>query len=237
MESKYDLKSWEQETKLGRRLYIHNFGMKGTELAGWELVKTSLGENSADAAEKTYIWKHKKSKEEELVQVRVVESNYWRNALQHLHDQLVHCMRPNIPRGKAKTASIGDIQHVGQTPTNETAAVFFTRGNLQISVRSVGKKPVDVVALAKKLDNRFLKPPTKTEEKAGIVSVLKPAQITVKKNERAVLIDRLPEPVSRSGWIKVITPDGELRRDGDVLYYQGEKAGPRNVEILNFKLE
>ena len=27
MESQYDQKAWEQETKLGRRLYIHNFGM------------------------------------------------------------------------------------------------------------------------------------------------------------------------------------------------------------------
>ena len=64
MESKYDQKAWGQETKLGRRLYIHNFGMKGTEFAGWELVKTSIVSHSPDASEKIYMWKRKKSEGE-----------------------------------------------------------------------------------------------------------------------------------------------------------------------------
>ena len=56
-------------------------------------------------SEKVYMWKRKASKKEELVQVRVIESSYWRNALQYHHDQLMHSMRPDIPRGKGKTAS------------------------------------------------------------------------------------------------------------------------------------
>jgi hypothetical protein len=56
-----------------------NKGLKGTEFAGWELVKTSFGETP-------------------------VECSYWRNALSH-----------HIPRGKVKTAKIGDVQHVRET--------------------------------------------------------------------------------------------------------------------------
>jgi len=237
MESNYDQKAWGQETKIGRRLYIHNFGMKGTEFAGWELVKTSIVSHSPDASEKIYMWKRKKSKGEELVQVRVIESNYWRHALQHHHDQLMHAMRPDIPRGKAKTASIGDIQHVGQAPTNETAAVLFTRGNLQLSVRSVGQIPVDVTSLAKALDNRLTRPPTKTDEKKFAATRQKPLKVKAKKKKMTILIDTLPEPTPKSGWTRVLAEDGEIRKEGDTLFIVDEQGGDKKVEIINYKLE
>ena len=73
--------------------------------------------------------------------------------------------------------------------------------------------------------------------KKGLVKAIKPKKLTVKKAEKAAAIDKLPEPFTRPGWIKVIAPDGELRRDGDVLYYQGEEAGSKQLEILNFKID
>ena len=237
MESKYDQKAWEQETKLGRRLYIHNFGMNGKEFSGWELVKTSVASHSPDGSEKVYMWKRKASKLEELVQVRVIESSYWRNALQYHHDQLMHSMRPNIPRGKGKTAAIGDIQHVGQTPTNETTAMIFTRGNLQISVSSVGLSLVDVTTLAKALDNKLTKPPTKTDEKKMVAKRQKPLKVKAKKKEMTVLIDTLPEPTPKSGWTRVLATDGEIRKEGDTLYIVDEKGGDRTVEVITYKLE
>ncbi len=237
MASTYDLKSWEQETQLGRRLYIHNYGMKGTEFAGWELIKTSLGEATPDTSEKIYIWQCKKSKKEELVQVRVVESNYWRNALQHLHDQLVNCMRPDIPRAKGKTAKIGDIQHAGQTPANETAALFFTRGNLQISIRSVGMAPVDITTLAKALDNRLTKAPTKTDVKKAEAIRAKPLKIKAKKKAMTVLIAALDEPIPRSGWTKILAQEGEIRKEGETLFFVCDKAGEKTVEIIKYRLE
>ncbi len=238
MDSQYDKKEWEKVTTLGRRLFIYNYGMRGNEFAGWELIKTAVMESEPGVEETIYMWQRKKSHEEELIQVSIFESSYWRHAEHHLMNQLQHCMRPDIPRGKGKTASIGDVQHIGQAPKSEDiTAIFFSRGNLQVTVRSVGSKPVDVVALAKKMDNRFIKPPTKAEEKAGVVSTLKPATLTVKKAKRAVLLEKLPEPIPRSGWTKVLVPEGELRRDGDVLYFTSEKAGQKSVEILNFKLE
>ena len=102
MEPPYDQKAWEQETKPGRRLYIHNFGMTGKEFPGWELVKISATSQAPDESEKIFMWKRKGSQKEELVQVRVIETGYWRNALQYHYNQLTHSMRPDIPRGKGK---------------------------------------------------------------------------------------------------------------------------------------
>ena len=237
METQYNQKAWERETKLGRRLYIHNFGMNGKEFAGWELVKTSVANHSPDGSEKVYIWKRKASKLEELVQVRVIESSYWRNALQYHHDQLLHSMRPDIPRGKGKTASIGDIQHVGQTPTNETTVMIFTRGNLQISVSSVGLNPVDITTLAKALDNKLTKSPTKTDEKKLRATRQKPLKVKAKKKEMTALIDTLPEPTPKSGWTRVLASEGEILKEGDTLYIVDDQGGDRTVELINYKLE
>ena len=237
MEPQYDQKAWEQETKLGRRLYIHNFGMTGTEFPGWELVKTSISSHSPEESEKIYMWKRKGSDKEELVQVRVIESSYWRNALQYHHNQLMHSMRPDIPRGKGKTASIGDIQHVGQAPTNETTAVIFTRGNLQISISCVGLSPVDVTQLAKAMDNKLTKPPTKTEEKKMVARREKSLKVKAKKKEMTTLIEALPEPTPKSGWTRVLATEGEIRKEGDTLYIVDEKGGDRTVEVVNYKLE
>lgn len=237
MESKYDQKAWEQETKLGRRLYIHNFGMNGTEFGGWELVKISVASRAPDESEKIFMWKRKAGKREELIQVRVIESSYWRHALQYHHDQLMHSMRPDIPRGKGETAAIGDIQHVGQAPTNETTAVIFTRGNLQISISSAGLTPVEVTSFAKALDNRLTKPPTKTDEKKLVASRQKPLKVKAKKKEMTILIDKLPAPTPKSGWTRVLATDGEIRKEGDTLFILDEQGGDRTVEIINYKLE
>lgn len=237
MESNYDQKAWEQETELGRRLYIHNFGMNGTEFAGWELVNTPVASHAPNGSETVYMWNREAGKGEDLVQVRIIESSCWRNALQIHHDQLMQSMRTDIPRGKGKTAGIGDIQHVGQTATDETTAMIFTRGNLQISVTSVGLNPVDVTTLAETLDNKLTKTSTKSEGKKQAATRQKPLKVTVNKKEKTVLIDPLPESTPESGWMRILTTDGEIRKEGNTLYLVDEQGGDRMVEVINYKLE
>jgi hypothetical protein len=151
---------------------------------------------------------------------------------------LDHCMRPDVPRAAAKAAAIGDIQYASQGPESKSiATMFFSRGNLQVSVRSVGSRAVDVTKFARSLDARFIKPVTKAEAKAGVARALKPETVAVRKGEAAALVEQLPEPISRSGCLRVIVPDGELRREGDVLYYSSDKAGRKSVEVVNLALE
>jgi hypothetical protein len=238
MNGQYDKSAWEHETDLGRRLYIYNYAMKGNELTGWELIKVVVAQLDANHTEKIFLWQRKKSKDEELIQVAVVESGYWRHAQHQLLNQLQHCMRPNIPRGSGQTAIVGDVQYVAEAQgTKEIAAIYFTRGNLQITVRSSGKKPVDVAALAKKIDGFFTKAPTKDLQRKKLVKAVQPNTIKAKKAKPMVLIDRLPEPVARSGWLRVTVPEGEIRRDGDVLLFEAGKDGAKSVEIMNFKIE
>lgn len=238
MNAPYDKDQWEQVTTLGRRLYIHNFGMRGDEFAGWRLVKTVVSPVETDVSEKLYLWQPKKDAPETLVQVAVIESHYWRHAQQQLLNQLDHCMRPDIPQGQGKLATVGDVQYAASAQgAKEIGAIFFTRGNLQIRVQSVGKETVDVANFARKVDALLTQAPTKTQESKGLVKALAPVKVKAKRAQLAPVIEKLSEAVPRSGWTRVMASDGELRRDGEMLFIEALHDGSKKVEILNFKLE
>ena len=147
-------------------------------------------------------------------------------------------MRPDIPRGRAKAAEIGDIQFESQAPDSRTVvAIFFVRGNLQVSIRSAGKRPVDVVRFAADIDQRFTRRFTAAERKAEAVKTLRPATLAPAKAEKAVLLEKLPERTRRAGWVRVIVPDGEVRREDDALHYLPEEPGQKRIEILNLRLD
>jgi hypothetical protein len=237
MDSQYDTNAWAAEVSLGRRVFAHNYALRGNEFTGWELVKTTTAQHADGPVEKVFIWQRKGSPEESI-HVSVVETAYWAHALQHLKSQLDHCMRPNLPRGTAKTADVGDIQFESQAPgSGNTAAVFFSRGNLQVSVRSAGERPVNVVKFAAAIDERLTQPVSVARQKQEAAKKLKPGTLAVKKGQRAVVLQPLPERTRRSGWVRVIAPDGELRREDDALYYLPEQAGEKRIDILNFSLE
>lgn len=127
MDARYDTKEWETETSLGRRLFVYNYGMRGTEFGAWDMVKTVVTAHEPGVTERTYLWV-RRSAEDEMVQVSIVETAYWQHALEHLKDQLEHCMRPDVPRGEGKAAGIGDVVYGGGGPgSSRAAAVFFSR--------------------------------------------------------------------------------------------------------------
>lgn len=229
-ELRYDTEAWAATTELGRRVFNYNYRMTGSEIRGWELVNTADMEHEPGLIERIYIWERKGSDGNALIRVGITETNEWRRAQAQLQTQLVHSMRPDIPRGKGRLAKIGDVSFVGQPPDADTVATLvFTRGNVTVSVASVGKELVDVTSVARSIDRNFSEPPVKKELEAKRALDRSPGPVTVKKLERVQLIERLPEPVTRSGWLKVIVPDGEIAREGDELVYMPPKAGSKRV--------
>jgi hypothetical protein len=102
----------------------------------------------------------------------------------------------------------------------------FTRGNLTITVAHAGEEPVDVAAIAKRLDGDLTEPSTARELKAERANDASPKPLQVGDQKRAQLMERLPEPVLRNGWLKVIVPDGEIARESDAL---GSTRGTRRL--------
>jgi hypothetical protein len=230
-EPRYDLDEWAAATELGRRVFNYNYAMTGTELPGWELVNTVNTEQEPGLTERLFVWEKKGSEGKQLIRVGITETNEWRRAQAQLQTQLVYSMRRDVPRGKGKLAKIGDVSFAAQPEdAKEVASVLFTRGNLSVSVNSVGEALVDVASVAGKLDRAFSEPPSKKDLERKLVEDRSPKPLKLKKRERKRLIDELPERIIHNGWIKIIVPDGELSREDDSLVYESADAGAKQIE-------
>lgn len=230
MNETYDTSEWAVETTLGRRIFNANFRLGAGELRGWEIVKSVAVEHEAGITERVTIWRKSGARKETLIRVGVVEHDSWSAAQQGLYATLLHCMRPDIPRGKGALARTGDVSFAASDAKAKGAAsVFFARGNVVVSVTSVGEAPVDVAAFAKKVDAALRTPPKETELKRGLAEQRSPRSYDVKRRRPVTVIESLPEVLAAGNWVKVIAPDGELRREDDHLVYLAEGAGRKRV--------
>lgn len=230
MNEAYDTSEWAVETTLGRRIFNANFRLSAGELRGWEIVNSVAVEHGAGVTERVTIWRKSGARKETLIRVGVVEHDSWSAAQQGLYATLLHCMRPDIPRGKGALARTGDVSFAASDGKAKGAAsVFFARGNVVVSVTSVGEAPVDVAAFAKKVDAALRAPPKETELKRGLAEQRSPRSYDVKRRRPVTVIESLPQVLAAGNWVKVIAPDGELRREDDHLVYLAEGAGRKRV--------
>lgn len=230
MESKYDIEQWATETTLGRRVYNHNYRMIGNELRGWELVNNIVMQKESGITEKVYVWQKNGSEGEKLIRISIAELTDWINAQNQLRNELRHSMRPDIPRGTGKIAETGDVNFIGKEAKSKTIAqLLFTRGNLAVSLASVGKKTVDVSKFAKLLDTLFSQPPETSEVETGLVKEVGPKTVQAKEAETLSVIEKIDEPIAHGEWLKVIAPDGELKLQDNALVYESKKAGRKRI--------
>lgn len=227
--AKYDIEDWASGTTLGRRVFNYRYSLPTSEFRGWTLLKVVTMQESQDVTEKVYIWQRAIDPGHQ-VRISITERHTWQLAQQSLHEQLINSMRPDIPKGTKKLAELGDVVFVGREPQTDIAgAISFTRGNVCVSVSSVGEKNVDVSDIATHLDHTLSEPPTERDVEKGKVRALTPRAVAIKANEAYTLIEDLQEAASRGEWLKIIVPDGELSRKGNALIYVSAQGGEKHV--------
>ena len=230
MESQYDIKEWAAETTIGRHIFNSNYRMVGNEFRGWKLVKTVIMHKAPELTEKIYMWQKKGSEGHQLARISVAELPDWQSAQTQLDEALRHSMRSDIPRGTAKLAATGDINYVAKaTKSRVVSSMFFTRGNLSINIMSAGDKTVDVTKMAAILDNLFTKRPEATDIEEGLVEELSPKTLQVKEKQITPVIGNVSEAVAEGGWLKIIAPDGELKREDNTLVYESPTKGRKRI--------
>ncbi len=229
MEPHYDVEAWAVETTLGRRIFNHGFWMSGSELAGWSLVKSVVMHRDAELLETTHLWRNDAAPERELVSVNVAELAGWPQAQRHLLAMLDHSMRGALPRGAGALADLGDVTFVGRAPESDmAAATLFARGNVAVAINSAGSAIVDVSRFALLVDRMLAA--------TGAAKFLPPARhgaVTLDAGKRG---EELPLDVDLAGnaWVKLVAPDGELRRKGDALLYSAAEPGMKTLDVFGF---
>jgi hypothetical protein len=234
METQYDIKAWAGETALGKRVFNYNFRMLGREVTGWQMLKAVPMHRDRTLSETTYLWQSKDAPDRQLVRVNVGELADWRAAQKHLLEMLGHSMRPDLPRGTGKLAEVGDIEFVARAPGSDIpAAVQFTRGNVAVAVNSVGSVTIDVSDIAAIVDRVLSESPTGVPSLRTRAKPQPPKTVLIKGKEGASLVKDLKKV--GDAWLKVIVPDGELRRKGDALVYVTPQAGRKTVQIFSIR--
>lgn len=230
MESQYDPKEWANRTARGRHIFNAGFRLVGTDLRGWRLIKTVPMETSRGEGEFAFIWSRGEPKRF-MVRVSTAELPNWRAAHRRLLEDLRASMRSDIPEGTGELAALGDVSYVGRDPETDTpASISFTRGNVHVTVRSVGDQTVGVGDIALRIDRMLNERPRKAQVRSQ-----RTRAASIKVGERQArrpyrVVRNLPRTVGRDGWLQLIAPDGELRRDGNAIIYTAGKPGPKILE-------
>jgi hypothetical protein len=230
VETSYNVDEWADTTEQGRRIFNAGFRMAGDELPDWQLLKAVPMETARRDGEIAYVWEGQD--QHQMLRIAIGELPHWRLAQGRLHEELESSMRSNIPRGTGALASLGDVAYVGRDPeADTTAAISFARGNVFVSVRSAGNRIVDVSSAARWLDDAMSRPPSAADVRDERVQA-RPLPVTAREpGEEVVVIDSIAKTAA-GGWLKVIAPGGELRRDEDSLVYVAGSAGQTHLEAF-----
>jgi hypothetical protein len=227
-----EVEEWSAETADGRRIFNAGFRMRGDEVRGWRQVKVVPMESLHGEGELAYIWQGGNEAGRELLRLGVAELANWRLAQERLREELGMSMHADIPRGTGSLRRLGDINFVGRDPESDlAAAITFSRGNVWISVRSVGDRTVDVGRVAERLDRALSRPPTQADIAKQRVEARSLDRTARKAGEEQRIIDSLVED-ARGGWLKVLASDGELRQEGDTLIHVSAVAGRTRIQVF-----
>jgi hypothetical protein len=230
MNGTYDTEAWAERTTLGRRVFNAGFTLDAIDHAGWRLIK-SVPMEARGEREVAYILQRGDDLKRELVRVDIAETDAWRDAHGRLAGELDSSMRANVPEGTGALATTGDVNFTVREPASDLpVAISFTRGNLFVRLASVGDQSVAVDGLARQIDGALSQPPQRRDVTRRGTAV-QPVEITARgKGGRRIVFRSLTGAVPAGTWLKVIAPDGELRREGRALAIIVDGPGTRTIQ-------
>jgi len=230
----YNAEEWARKTIEGRQVYNYNYTLSGKEIKDWHLIKVVDLNESKEQVARAYIFETPDNPKKEMMRVDITETYSWRSAQANLYKHLTESMRREIPHGTKELSKVGDVNFVGRAPESDIPVfISFTKGNLFISINSVGDKDINVSSIAIIVDEILGEIPTKSKIAKQKIRVLKPTQVVLKANKETVLIKSLKKAAPRGAWVKIIVSDGELSRRGDTLIYVSDKEGKKQVNIFS----
>lgn len=233
MNSHYNKEEWVAVTDKGRQVYNYNYNLSGNQFKGWKLIKTIVLTENKELTERTYLFENSADPKHEIARIDVVERNGWDQAQESLHQSLLEKMRTDIPKGTGELEEIGDVNYVAREQKSDIpAAISFTRGNIFLSINCVGDRNFDVTGIADQIDNELYKAPSAAKQKTDKIRTLKPTEAPVHAGEPYLLIRNLKKLAPRKMWLKIIVPDGELKRKGEDLIYISPTEGKKRITIL-----
>lgn len=156
------------------------------------------------------------------VLIDVVECDSAADAVEALADRLEANQLAEVPKGPDRLG-LASFQHPASVPP----AVLFARGNLAVTIVSFGRKPVDVVSIARRLEARLDERPAAT-----LLTLPLKSELRAKPGQDIHFSYSMPKRTSEDSYVKVFVKGGTIaRRDGE-LVTRASKAGEIEIEAI-----
>ncbi len=229
MATQDSLQAWADETDLGRRLFNHNYRPLETEAAGWSLIKSVSPHADDELTEWVYLWQDAGAPQR-LIRVDVAELPAWQEAQCYLAGTFEQSMRPDIPRPEGVLRAVGDVQFVASSAdVDHPENIRFSRGNVAVSVSSVGRDPVDVSDLAAMIDRDLSVLRAPSTLSAAELRPLAEARHSSRQLQIAAI-----DPAD-SSWTQVLVEGGEVRRERNAIVYKPGEAGDHGPSEVHLR--
>jgi len=134
------------------------------------------------------------------VAVTATEYTSVRHALKSLADELEQNQLATLPPGPSDVGEISFMHPDGVPP-----AIFFVRANLTLAVFSFGREPVDILPFARRIDAELRARPKEARD----------GGVELTYDERGLRAS--PRWSGPDGYVKVLAPGSDLRKEGDAI--------------------
>jgi len=220
--TRYDIKEFLPHIPKDEGELFIGFSPSPQDMQDWQ---NSMQENLLEEASRPLrrsVWNQLETGEQRVL-IDVTECSSAEEALESLVIRLEGNELAQLDRGPADLGVVAFKHPEGLPP-----AVFFTRGNLCVSIISIAQQAVDVLALANRLNQRLHNQP----KVARHTIELKPERDHAKVGEAVSVSYQLPWKLAELGYIKFSVHGGRISREKDSLTITGSKAGTLQLEAF-----
>ena len=216
----YDLEVLRRQLPHDRAELFIGFVPWTEDAEGWKRsVKEKLTETPERSVTRT-VW-DSSEKRDERVLIDVVECESATEALDALVDRLLWNQLSRLLEG---SKGLGDA--VFMHPKGVPPGIFFTRGNLCLSVVSFGKQPMAVTPWAERLNRRLDDRPSVDRMTISLRVETTPMKVGQEVEFRYTL----PWQYSEEGYLKFLVRGSTLLRHDDRLTLTGTKPGEVTID-------
>lgn len=222
IKSKYDFSSWGKRLE-EESIVLTNFIPWQKDCLEWQRSSKELFTGTDELRLTRTIWDNPED-EDSRVLIDVYETSSFAQAKECLIELLAsNQLEERLPEGPDDLGEVSFMHIEGIPPT-----VLWLRGNLCLSVDSFGKKDVDVLTWAYRLDSRIMDKP-KVDR---LILSLTSQKDEVNLEEEVKIDFSLPWQLCEDGYYKFFAAGGELFFRGQELYFCAQRKGEAVIEAF-----
>ena len=196
------------------------------DMNGWRRSSRDQWAEASNRSVVRTIWDSLQDRDSRAL-IDIVECNSTIDAVEAVSEWLAANQLERVPEGP-EGLGLASFQHPDFAPP----AIIFARGNLAMTVAGLGRKTIDVVQIARRLNTRLAERPTGIEHPLSLTA----GPERGKAGQEIRLNYTLPVQKGEDGYVKFFVAGGTIFRREQQVMVLARAAGPLTVEAYLVEL-